>query len=66
LADISKLKFDNCNCKDAIFNQTIMEQTDFRTSYNFTIHPEKNNINKAKFTKENVSGLLASYNILIE
>ena len=64
--NISDSYFDNCDLKNTIFDQTNLEKADFRTAYNFTINPEKNYLKGAKFSKENVVGLLSEYKIIIE
>ncbi len=58
--------FDNCDLSRAIFDHTVIEKADFRTSYNFTIDPEINRINKAKFSLAGIPGLLGKYDIEIE
>jgi hypothetical protein len=50
----------------ATFENTILENVNFKTACNFEIDPEFNRIKKAKFSIENVSGLLAKYDIKIE
>ncbi|MCX6154326.1 MAG: pentapeptide repeat-containing protein [Candidatus Kapabacteria bacterium] len=65
-ADLSKLSLNKCNLAGCVFNNTNLERADFRTAYNFTINPMKNRIYKAKFSSINVTGLLDSFNILIE
>jgi len=58
--------FDNCDLLGAIFDNTILLKCDFRTSFNFIIDPEKNQISKAKFSLQGIAGLLTKYNIIIE
>lgn len=65
-ADFTASVFTNCDFSGAIFDNTVLEKADFRTSYNFSISPEKNKIKKAKFSLNTVAGLLESYNIEIE
>ena len=65
-SDIINSVFDNCDLKSAIFDQTNIEKVDFTTAYNFNINPEENRVKGAKFSKENVFGLLSSYGIVIE
>jgi uncharacterized protein YjbI with pentapeptide repeats len=64
-ADLTGSVFDQCNLQQAIFYQTIIEKTDFRTSYNYGIDPEINRISKAKFSLSSISGLLNKYDIEI-
>ncbi|MCC8144887.1 MAG: pentapeptide repeat-containing protein [Bacteroidales bacterium] len=64
--DLSKSKFINCDLSGAAFERTQLIQTDFRTAYNYTIDPEKNNIKKAVFSLSGVRGLLRKYDIKIE
>jgi fluoroquinolone resistance protein len=64
--DLSLSVFLNCDLINAIFEKTILSKVDFTTSYNYIIDPEKNNIKKAKFSKDGILGLLAKYDIIIE
>jgi uncharacterized protein YjbI with pentapeptide repeats len=65
-ADLTSSVFDDCNLTQAIFDHTILEKTDFRTSFNYSIDPEINRIKKAKFSISGISGLLDKYDIDIE
>ena len=65
-ADLSSSVFDNCDLSKTIFENTILQKVDFRTAYNYSINPEKNNIKKAKFSLPEVMGLLNNYDIEIE
>jgi fluoroquinolone resistance protein len=65
-ADLSGAAFRNCDLMRAVFNGTLLERADFRTAYNFAIDPERNKIKKARFSLNNVAGLLAKYAIVIE
>jgi hypothetical protein len=58
--------FDNCDLGSAIFENTNLEKSDFKTAFNFNINPEKNRLKGAKFSKENLYGLLSDYKIIIE
>jgi len=50
----------------AAFENTILEKADFRTSFNYSIDPEKNRIRKARFSLAGISGLLDKYDIEID
>jgi len=63
--DLSSSTFENCDLADAIFDQTVLEKADFRTSFNYTIDPERNKLKKAKFSLSGSRGLLTKYDILI-
>jgi len=65
-ANLSNSIFQDCDLSQAIFENTILEKADLSTSYNFTIDPETNQIKKAKFSRQNIIGLLDKYNITIE
>lgn len=65
-SNLSGAIFDNCDLSRAIFGKTNLEKADFRTSYNYSIDPEMNRINKAKFSRMGVLGLLDRYNIDVE
>ena len=64
-ADLSGSKLKNCDLKDAHFERTTLLKTDFRTSFNFSIDPEANQIKGALFSKESIAGLLDKYQIKI-
>lgn len=64
--NLANSTFDNCDLNRTVFENTNLIKVDFRTSYNFDINPEINQLTKAKFSKENISGLLLKYNIDIE
>ena len=64
--DLTNAVFHNCDLMNAVFDRTILEKADFRTSYNYTIHPEANRIKKARFSVTGIVGLLGKYDIDIE
>ena len=61
--DLTDSLFDNCDLTRATFDHTILEKTDFCTSYNYSIDPEINRIKKAKFSIYRLSGLLEKYDL---
>lgn len=65
-SDLTESLFENCNLAKAHFHYTTLEKVDFRTSFHFSFDPEENKIKNAKFSKENVTGLLDKYGIKIE
>lgn len=65
-ANLTGAVFGSCNLERAVFNRTILEKADFRTAYNFTIDPERNKLKKARFSLQNVTGLLGKYGIIVE
>ncbi|KAA6340346.1 Pentapeptide repeat protein MfpA [termite gut metagenome] len=64
--DLTGSVFENCDLMQTTFNSTTIERTDFRTSYNYSIDPEKNRIKKARFSLFGVLGLLDKYDIKID
>ncbi|WP_055436475.1 pentapeptide repeat-containing protein [Lacinutrix algicola] len=58
--------FNNCNLHLTVFENTNIEKVDFRTSYNYSISPSNNKIKGAKFSKNEIFGLLKDYKIIIE
>ena len=65
-ADLSGATFSNCDFLGTMFGNTNLEKADFRSSINFSINPEMNQINKAKFSMQGIAGLLDKYDIIIE
>jgi fluoroquinolone resistance protein len=64
-ADLSSAVFDGCDLLGAKFDQTILEKSDFTSSYNYSIDPDNNRIKKATFSREGIAGLLDKYDIVI-
>jgi len=65
-SDLTNVIFDNCDLAKALFDHTILERADLRTSFNYSIDPIANRIKKAKFSITGVVGLLDRYDIDIE
>ena len=65
-ADLKGMIFDNCDLAGAIFENSDLSRVDFRTSFNYTINPESNRMEGAKFSLSGVVGLLQYYKIKIE
>ncbi|MCH2229103.1 MAG: pentapeptide repeat-containing protein [Crocinitomicaceae bacterium] len=63
--NLSKSIFFNCDLSLAIFDQSILIESDFRNAHGYVIDPDNNQIKKAKFSKDGISGLLAKYHISI-
>ena len=64
-SDLTLSIFQDCDLQNAIFDRTILERANLQTARNFNIDPDKNRITKAKFSKENIDGLLRKYNIIL-
>ncbi len=65
-SDFSKSVFQECDFSGAVFYNSNLEFVDFRTSVRYAIHPERNKIKKAIFSKSEIAGLLDQYGIVIE
>jgi uncharacterized protein YjbI with pentapeptide repeats len=65
-SDLSSSVFTDCDLSGATFENTNLEAADLRSAWNFVIDPEKNKLAKARFSKENLLGLLGRYNIKVE
>lgn len=64
--DLTQAKLTNCKMTDTLFEQTILQKADMRDSINYQIDPDNNTIKGARFSKEEIIGLLAKYQIIIE
>lgn len=65
-AELPETLFGNCDLDSAIFKYSNLEKADFRTSYNFLIDPQINNIRQAKFSLRGLPGLLEKFTLDIE
>jgi hypothetical protein len=50
----------------AIFDNTLLLNSDFRTARNFAIQPEKNKLRKTKFSNQGLAGLLSHLDLIID
>lgn len=62
-SDLTGSVFDNCDLARAVFENTVVEEVDFRTSFNYSLDPERNRVKGAKFSLFGVIGLLDKYEI---
>ena len=65
-SNLDSAKLIECDLSLAIFERTNLSSSDIRTSFNFIIDPTKNNVAKAKFSKQGALGLLSKFNIVID
>lgn len=65
-ADLTASEFLECDLSSAKFSNTILEKADFRTAINFVIDPDSNKMKKAKFSTQNLVGLLYKHNLVID
>ncbi|MDR7131385.1 uncharacterized protein YjbI with pentapeptide repeats [Algoriphagus sp. 4150] len=63
--DLAEADFQGSDLSGATFDQSILEKSDFRNAYNFTIDPELNRIKGARFDLDGLPGLLGKYAIKI-
>lgn len=64
-AVLTGVVFEYCDFAKATFSSTSLLRTDLRTSYNFSIDPERNQIRGAQFSMQGLPGLLEKYNIVV-
>lgn len=64
-ADLTESVFDFCDLYRSEFDKAIANKANFKTSYNFTINPERTKLKKAIFCIENSKGLLTKYDVVI-
>lgn len=65
-ADCSLCSFEGSDCLSANFFQTNLQGADFRSVINFSIDPTQNSVKKARFSRNNLTGLLNSFSLVIE
>lgn len=65
-ANLQKAVFRESNLNAAVFDGANLSNSDFREAVNYQINPLKNKIENAKFSKEQVFGLLSAFKIVVE
>lgn len=64
-ADLTGSSFNDCDLRNAVFDNTNLSKCDFRKANNYIIDPENNKISKAKFSLLGIPGLLTKHDIVI-
>ena len=64
--NLSAAIFRNCDLHMAQFDRTILEKADLRGSVNYQIDPSDNRVKGARFSVDQVLGLLYKYKIKVE
>ena len=65
-SNLSHSAFTNSNLTDAVFERTNLEYSDLSSAINFSIDPNQNQLRKARFSRDSLSGLLYQLNIIID
>ncbi len=65
-ADLSGANFKEANLYKTIFENTQLQDADFRTAVHFSIDPSRNAVKGARFSKENLMGLVDKFQIIVE
>lgn len=58
--------FGECNLKDAVFEDTVLEKADFRTAWNVILDPARNRVKGARFQIAALPGLLGHFGLDIQ
>jgi fluoroquinolone resistance protein len=62
-ADLTQAVFDQCDLDKTLFDQTVLHKADLRTSFNFQIDPDNNQVKKMKIAVNGLPGLLGKYDL---
>ena len=65
LSDLNAAKFEDCDLFQATFFETNLTKADLSSSHNYSIDPENNQIQKARFSLDGLPGLLEKYQLVI-
>ncbi|MFD0701160.1 pentapeptide repeat-containing protein [Myroides pelagicus] len=65
-ADLTSACFKESDLIGATFSNTVLKKADFRQAQNIAIDPEYNSLAKAKFTIDQLEGLLYKYNLEVD
>jgi uncharacterized protein YjbI with pentapeptide repeats len=64
--ELKESLFENCDLTKATFSATLLQKADLSTSFNYSIDPELNQLEGARFSLQGLSGLLDRYGIIID
>lgn len=65
-ADCNQVSFYDCNLTSAIFENTLLEKSDFRGAYNYSFSLDHNYVKGAKFNSDQIAGLLTPFGVIVE
>ncbi len=65
-ADLANATFDECDLSNTVFYRTNLRSADFRTTLRFSIDPAQNTVQRAKFSRAALGGLLEKFNLDID
>ncbi len=65
-ADLTDSDFSDSDLSGSQFHRTLLENTNFKGAYHYTIDPASNRLKKAKFSYPEVLSLLAPFEICVE
>ena len=65
-SDLENANFNYCNLEKSLFVNCNLKKTNFIWSYNFSIDPNNNKLNKTRFSRENCIWLLNNFDIIID
>lgn len=65
-ADLSLSVFNQCDLLRSVFYNTNLENADLTSAYHFIIDPRTNRLKNARFSQQNLEGLVASFGVLVE
>lgn len=64
-AEVKNSTFAACNLERTDFDGADITQCDFATSYNYTVNPTRTKLRKARFSKDQLEGLVAHLGIVV-
>ena len=65
-AELGEASFTGSNLEGAKFERTDLRKADFRGAQNYLIDPRDNKVQKAKFSREGLEGLVKSLGVIVE
>lgn len=65
-SDFSEADFSGSDLAGAVFENTKLEKADFRSAFNYSIHPTLNRIKKARFSMAGLKGLVDAFDVSVE
>ena len=63
--NLSEAVLSNCSLNHSVFDRTNLSKADLSSAREFQINPSTNVIKKARFTRENIHGLLSNFDVII-
>ncbi len=64
--NLTEAKFNDCDLSGAVFENSVLNKADLRTSHSYIVDPEINQISKMRVSSAGLPGLVSKHDLRID